>query len=61
MTCIRLPGRPFRHVLLAMLLAVSFGIVAHGQTPPASDPPAPAHEAAATAGDRSQVIAEGCP
>ena len=58
MTCIRLPGRPFRHVLLAMLLAVSFGIVAHGQTPPASYPPAPAHEAAATAGDSRHLPAD---
>ncbi|MGA8196370.1 MAG: hypothetical protein WB902_23730, partial [Acetobacteraceae bacterium] len=58
MTCIRLPGRPLRHVLLAMLLAVSFGIVAYGQTPPVPDAPAPAHEAAAPAADVHHLPAD---
>lgn len=58
MTCIRLPGRFLRHVLLAMLLAVSFGIVAYGQTPPVPDAPAPAHEAAALGGDIRHLPAD---
>jgi carboxypeptidase C (cathepsin A) len=58
MTFIRLPTRPFHHFLFAMLLAASVGMAAHGQTPPSSDPPAPAHEATATAGDSRHLPAD---
>jgi carboxypeptidase C (cathepsin A) len=58
MTSICLRGRPFRHCLLATLLVALFGFAAHGQAPPAPDPPAPAHEAATAAGDTRHLPAD---
>ncbi len=53
-----LPGRLVRHSLLAVLLAVSFGIAAHGQTPQAADAPAAAREAAAPTLDNRHLPAD---
>jgi carboxypeptidase C (cathepsin A) len=53
-----LPGRPVRHSLLAVLLVVSLGVAAHGQTPQAADTPPAAREAAATAGDNRHLPAD---
>jgi carboxypeptidase C (cathepsin A) len=53
-----LPGRPVRHTLLTVLLAVSFGIAAHGQTPQAADAPVAAREAAATTVDNRHLPAD---
>jgi carboxypeptidase C (cathepsin A) len=51
-----LPDHSYRRPLLAVLLAVSFAIPAHGQTSPPADAPAPAREAAA--GDNRHLPAD---